>query len=195
MNAIVEEAVQGNLDVAAAKARVREARATYHQSAGLLFPTLKSSGAVTRQRSIGGAGAAGASKPQVSSQYQAGFDAGWEIDLFGKNQRGAEAAGYGVEAADEQLRLAMLTLVGDVAANYVQARGYQGRIALARRTAAAQREIARLTASRFEAGSASAVDVATSSGQTSATEAAIPALEVAYAETVHRLGVLAGHAP
>ncbi|MEW9309967.1 efflux transporter outer membrane subunit [Labrys neptuniae] len=195
LNALIEEAVQSNLDVATAKARVREARATYHQSVGTLFPTVRNTDSATRQRSVAGGSSGAASGPQITSQFQAGFDVSWEIDLFGKNQRGAEAAEYGVQAADEQLRLALLTLVGDVASNYVQARGYQARIALAQRTAAAQRETAQLTKSRFDAGGISGVDVATSTGQASTTEAAIPSLEVSYAEVVHRLGVLTGRAP
>lgn len=196
LNALIEEAVQGNLDVATARARIREARATERQSVATLFPTLRNSDSIRRQRSAGeGAGGGPDAAPQVSTQFQAGFDASWEVDIFGKNQRGAEAARYGVEVADEQLRLALLTLVGDVASNYVQARGVQARIALAQRTAAAQRETGKLTRTRFEAGAASAVDVANSTGQTSTTEAAIPSLEVAYAAAVHRLSVLTGRAP
>lgn len=196
LNSLIEEAVQGNLDVATAKARVREARATYRQTVGTLFPTIRNTDSATRQKSTSKAsGGSDASSSQTVDQFQAGLDASWEIDLFGKNQRGAEAARYGVEATDEQLRLALLTLVGDVASNYVQARGYQARIALAQRTAAAQRETGQLTLTRFEAGAASAVDVANSTGQTSSTEAAIPSLEVAYAATVHRLSVLTGRAP
>lgn len=196
LNALIEEAVQGNLDVATAKARVREARASYRQSVGTLFPTIKNTDSVTRQKN-GSTVSSGGDRTiaQTFTQHQVGFDASWEIDLFGKNQRGVEAAGYGVEAADGQLRLALLTLVGDVASNYVQARGYQARIALARRTAGAQRETARLTKTRFDAGGASGVDVATATGQASTTEAAIPSLEVSYAEAVHRLSVLTGRAP
>ncbi|MCV9938450.1 efflux transporter outer membrane subunit [Boseaceae bacterium BT-24-1] len=199
LNSLVKEAVEGNLDIAGAKARVREARATHQQSLGLFYPTLMSASSAIRQRSVAGGaagmGAGAGSAPREFSQYQAGFDASWETDLFGRNQRAAEAAEYGVEAADEQLRLALLTLVGDVASNYVQARGYQARIALAQRTATAQRETAQLTRTRFEAGSVSAVDVATSTGQSSTTEAAIPSLERSYAEVVHRLSVLTGRAP
>lgn len=192
LNTLIEKAAHGNLDVAVAKARIREARATYRQATGALYPTLQGGSSATRQRSsASGAGA----EPQTSTQYKAGFDSSWEIDFFGKNRRSAEAAGYGVEAAEEQLRLALLTLVGDVASNYIQARGYQARIALAQRTSATQHETADLTRARFEAGAASAVDLANATGQMNTTEAAIPSLESAYAEAVHRLSVLTGGAP
>lgn len=196
LNALIEEAVAGNLDVATAKARVRQARATYSQSVGSLFPTVRGIGSVAHQKSvIGGLAGGNAAGSQILTQHQAGFDASWEIDIFGKNQRGVEAAFYGVEAADEQLGLALLTLVGDVASNYVRARSYQARIDLARRTAAAQRETADIIRSKLDAGSASAADLANATGQMSTTEAVIPSLKTAYAETVHRLSVLTGRAP
>jgi NodT family efflux transporter outer membrane factor (OMF) lipoprotein len=194
LNALIEEAVAGNLDVGTAKARIREARASYRQSVGTLFPTARGSGSATRQKSGGGSASDESSNP-ITTQYQAGFDANWEIDFFGKNQRAAEAAGYGIDAGDEQLRLSLLTLVGDVASNYVALRGYQARIALAKRTAATQRQTVSLTRSRLEAGAVSALDLANATGQARATEAAIPDLEAAYAEAQHRLSVLTGRPP
>lgn len=192
LNALIDEAIAGNLDVETARTRVAQARASYQQSTGALFPTVASTDSVTRQK-IATAVAGGSGR--TFTQFQAGLDASWELDLFGKNARGAEAAGYGVEAADEQLRFALLTLVGDVASNYVQARGTQARIALARKAAASQRETAQLTKTRFDAGGTSWVDVATFNGQASTTEATIATLTVRYAESVHRLSVLTGRAP
>lgn len=194
LDALIEEAVAGNLDVATAKARVREARATYDQSLGTLFPTVRSSDSATRQRVVTVVPGSPI-PPQTLSQYQAGFDASWEIDIFGKNRRGVEAAVRGEEAAEDRLSLALLTLVGDVASNYVAARGFQARIALAQRTATAQRETERLTRERLDAGSASAVDLANATGQANSTEAAIPSLRVSYTQAVNRLGVLLGRSP
>jgi NodT family efflux transporter outer membrane factor (OMF) lipoprotein len=196
LNRLIDAAVLDNRDVATAKARVREARASYRQSAGALFPTIRGADSVAHQKSGPNPanGSVGTGIPEFT-QYQAGFDASWEIDIFGKNQRSVEAAGYGVEAADEQLRATLLTLIGDVASNYVAARGYQTRIALASRTAATQRETAELTGTRLEAGGASAIDLANARGQTSSTEAILPSFEASYAETVHRLSVLTGRVP
>ncbi|MBB4305247.1 NodT family efflux transporter outer membrane factor (OMF) lipoprotein [Rhodobium orientis] len=191
LNQIIEEAVAGNLDVAAAKARVREARAAYRQSFGAMLPGVSGSGSATSNKSTG----AGGSNGEHYKLYQAGFDASWEIDLFGVNKRAVEAAQYGLDAAEEDLRATLLTLVGDVAANYVDARGYQARIALAQRTAGSQRETADLTRNKFEAGAATALDVANASGQQTDTEANIPALRAAFHQAVHRLGVLTGKPP
>ncbi|UDL86999.1 efflux transporter outer membrane subunit [Mesorhizobium sp. PAMC28654] len=191
LNTLVEEAVAGNLDVATAKAKIREARASYRQSAGTLLPSADGSGSVTRNKSAVTTSGSNA----IYSEYQAGFDASWELDLFGANRRGVEAARYGVDASQEELRSTLLTLVGDVASYYAQARGYQARTALARRSAASQRQTAELTRQMALAGTATAADVAKAMGQASSTEAAIPTLEASYAEAVHRLSVLTGRPP
>ncbi|AZO23294.1 efflux transporter outer membrane subunit [Mesorhizobium sp. M1E.F.Ca.ET.045.02.1.1] len=191
LNALVEEAVAGNLDVAAAKAKIRKARASYRQSAGALAPSLDGSASATRNKSA----ATTSGSNSVYSEYQAGFDASWELDLFGANHRAVEAARYGLDASQEELRSTLLTLVGDVASNYVQARGYQTRIALARRSAASQRQTAELTRTMALAGTATAADVAKAMGQASSTEADVPSLEAGYAESVHRLSVLTGRPP
>ncbi len=192
LNALIAEAVEGNLDVALAKAKIREARATYRQQKGTLFPELDGSASATRTRSTASAAGSDAS---VYNQYQGGFDASWELDLFGGNRRGLEAAGYGAEAAEEDLRDTLVTLVGDVASYYVQAREYQQLLALARRSAASQRETAKLTREQFQAGEATGVDDAKADAQATSTEADIPTYEISYAQTVHRLSILLGQPP
>lgn len=200
LDRLVTEAVSGNLDVAAAKARVREARAGYDQAMGSLFPSVTGSSNASRSQSAGGGQAgsgnfSGGSSGRVSNSMRAGLDASWEVDLFGANQRNVEAARYGLDAAQEDLRATLLTLIGDIAFNYVDLRSYQARIALARRTAATQRETARLTRAKFDVGAASGMDVANADGQVASTEAAIPSQEAAVAQAIHRLGVLTGRAP
>lgn len=196
LTALIDDAVAGNLDVATAKAKIREARASYRQAGGTLLPSLDAGGEVTRGENASGVSSSGDVRTgDPFTQFQAGFDASWELDLFGGNRRAVEAARYGLDAAEEELRAALLTLIGDVASNYVDARGFQARVALARRTAASQRETADLTRVRYDAGASSAVDVANASGQASTTEAAVPTLEASYAAAVHRLGVLTGQPP
>ncbi|MBS7538239.1 efflux transporter outer membrane subunit [Ancylobacter lacus] len=197
LNGFMEEAVAGNLDVATAKSRVREARASRKQALAALAPTLTGSGQYLRTDN-GSNVSAGTGDVQVAGpfdSYTAGLDASWELDLFGANRRAAEAAKYGLDASEESLRNTLLTLVGDVATNYVEARGYQARIALARRTAASQRETAALTRTKFQAGSASAVDLANAEGQAASTEADIPQLQASYQQTVNQLAILLGQPP
>ncbi|WP_448046433.1 efflux transporter outer membrane subunit [Bradyrhizobium liaoningense] len=194
LNQLVAEAVDGNLDVATASARVREARASYRQAVGALLPALAHSDSARLAKGTNFPSAAPGPNG-TSGLYQAGLDASWELDLFGANRRASEAAGYGLDASEENLRAVLLTLVGDVASNYVQARGYQARIALARRTAQSQDETTEITRGRLAVGTSSAADLANATGQAATTRAAIPALEGAYAEAVHRLSVLTGRPP
>ncbi len=90
LNELMEEAVAGNLDVATAKAKVREARASYRQTTGALYPTLTNSDAATRAKTADNSGSG--SGAGTATTYQGGFDASWELDLFGANRRPAEAA-------------------------------------------------------------------------------------------------------
>lgn len=197
LDTLVGEAVAGNLDVATAKARVRQARATRRQALAALAPTLTGNGNYTRADNGSNVSASSGDVTVKGpfDSFSAGLDASWELDLFGANRRAAEAAKYGLDAAEEDLRNTLLVLIGDVATSYVEARGYQARAALARRTAASQRETAALTRTKLEAGSASAVDVANAEGQAASTEANIPELESAYQQSVHQLAVLLGREP
>ncbi|MBS9476972.1 efflux transporter outer membrane subunit [Ancylobacter radicis] len=196
LNQLVDQAVAGNLDVATAKARVRQARATRQQAIGALAPSLTGSGSYSRADN--GSNVSDTGDVTVSGPFDTfslGANASWELDLFGENRRAAEAATYGLDAAEETLRNTLLTLIGDVATYYVEARGYQARAALARRTAASQRETAALTRTKLQVGSASAVDVANAEGQAASTEANIPELESSYQQTVHQLAILLGQPP
>jgi len=193
LDRIVDEAVAGNLDVVSAKARIREARASRKQAIGALLPQADGFGNATRSRSSAATSPSG--ENVTSSLYQGGFDASWELDIFGANYRGVEAATYGVDAANEDLRATLLTLIGDVTATYAEARGSQARIALARRTATSQRETEKLTRTKLQVGTASALDVARAAALAASTEAQIPLLEAAYAQSVHQLGILTGQPP
>lgn len=192
---LVGEAVEANPSVARAKASVREARATLAQTAAGLFPSISGSGSVTDNKT----GSVGASDGVVETApyalYQAGFDASWELDIFGGTQRNVEAALRSTQSAEDDLRYSLVTLLGDVASYYVDARGYQARIALTQRTAASQRDTERLTRAKYQAGSATAVDLAKASAQAASTEANIPSYEAALAADVHRLSILLGRPP
>ena len=191
LNALVSQAVEASLPVEMAKARVREARALLRDEAANLIPAGDGVASANRSRT-----AAGDSIPaSTSSEFRAGFDASWEIDLFGRYRRSVEGAQYGLEAAEEDLRNTMLVLIGDVALNYCLARAYQARAALARRAARSQRELARLTRSKYDTGTATTADVANAEALAAATEADVPSFEIVAARAVHRLGVLLGQPP
>ena len=194
LNRLIEQAVEANPDVAKAKAVVREARATVHQTSAGLFPSVSGSASVTDNKT-----SSGSSSVLVDSApytlHQGSFDSSWELDLFGGTQRNIEASVRGAQSADEDLRNSLVTLIGDVAAYYVDARGYQARIALAQRTAVSQRDTEKLTRSKYEAGSGNAVDLAKATAQAASTEANVPTYQAALAADIHRLGILLGRPP
>ncbi len=189
LDRLIDEAVAGNLDVAAATARIREARATRRAAVGGLFPVLNGDASAIETKLPG----ENAGTPKWL--FQAGFDASWELDLFGGQRRTVEAATYGVQAADADLRATLLTLIGDVGTNHIELRGTEARIALARRTAASQRQTVALTKSLFEAGSSSELDLANATALATSTEAVVPQLVQTRAQAIHRLGILLGREP
>ncbi|MGA1805374.1 efflux transporter outer membrane subunit [Rhizobium sp. HT1-10] len=191
LDGLIAQAVAANLDVATAKAKVREARASYREQVGTLLPTVESTASATRNR----AAAADGAPATIYNNYQPGFDASWELDLFGGNKRAAEAAKYGVDAADEELRDTLVTLIGDVATYYIQAREYQQLTELARDSSKSQSQTASLTRTEYGAGGSSMVDVSKAEAQAASTHADIPTYEISYAKSVNRLGVLLGKSP
>lgn len=193
LNSYVERAINGNLTVAAATARVREARATLGQEGGKLLPTLSGASSINRTKSVSSTASSGGEDP--FTQYQSGFDTSWELDLFGGNKRSVEAARYGLDASEEDLRNTMLVLVSDVASNYAQVRANQARLSLAQRSARSQRETARLTKAKYETGTATTAEVSRAEAQAATTEADIPTYEIAKTAAVNRLGVLLGLPP
>lgn len=197
LNKLVQEAIAANPSVQKARAVVREARATLAQTSAGLFPSLTGSASAMDSKTSSSTVSASGGSIDIAPYglYQSGLDASWELDLFGGNHRSVEAAYRAAESAEEDLRNSLVTLLGDVLAYYVDARGYQARIALAQRTSASQRETERLTRTKYQAGSATAVDLAKATAQAASTEANIPSYESALAADIHRLGILLGRPP
>ncbi|MFH1983308.1 MAG: efflux transporter outer membrane subunit [Pseudomonadota bacterium] len=191
LTSLVERAAASNLDLKLAEARIRQARAAKSVAAGGLGPTLDASGAYQRNRSSAGnrTGAA------TDNQYQAGFDAGWEIDLFGGQRRNLEAAEADLQAAVETHRDVLVTLTAEVARNYINLRTFQQQIAITRQNLATQEHSALLTRQRFEGGFVSGLDVANAEAQTATTSAQIPLLESSTQQAIHSLSVLLGAPP
>jgi multidrug efflux system outer membrane protein len=131
----------------------------------------------------------------ISNNYQAGFDAGWEIDIFGGVRRGIEAADADLQAAVETHRDVLVTLTAEVARNYIDLRAFQQRIAIARQNLKAQEHSAELTRQRFEGGFVSGLDVANAEAQVSTTASQIPLLEASARQTIYSLSVLLGREP
>lgn len=186
LDSLIEQAVEGNNDVALAKAKIRESHASYQQASGVLYPLLDGTSSAKRSKT----GSSG-----ENTALDLGLKTSWELDLFGANHRAIEAARYGLDADKENLHAVLVTLIGDIASNYAELRGLQARIAQTEQTIVSQRKTADLTRTRFNAGDISEVDLANAEAETSNTEATIPDLKIAYAKNLYRLSVLTGQAP
>lgn len=189
---LVHDALGDNLDLQIAMARVRAARAVFTEQRLDQLPHITAGGSQDRRKQpdplLGG--------ERVSSEtYQLGFDAGWELDLFGRQRRAAEAARADLGAERDNLADAQVMVAAEVARNYFELRGSQKRIAVARDTLLNLRETQRLTETRLELGAGSELDVQSSRARLKAIEADIPLLEVSEVQSRHRLAVLLGQRP
>ncbi len=183
-------AVAGSLSLKEARARVREARALRGISRAQLFPTLDANVAVSRQRSSENSGTG-----RESDLYQAGFDAGWELDVFGGLRRAVEAAQANLEASRENLHDVLVSLMAEVALNYLDVRTFQARLVAVRKNVAAQQETYELNRSRYQAGLIDALAVQESLRVLESSRAVIPGLETGLEAAKNRLAVLLGDKP
>jgi multidrug efflux system outer membrane protein len=131
----------------------------------------------------------------TSNLYQAGFDAGWELDVFGGTRRAIEAAQATLEAQVDARRNAAVTLLSEVARNYIILRGVQHELEIVNQNVASQQDTLDLTKSKFAAGIATDLDVARQEAQVASTEATIPTLHTEIEQAIHRLAVLLDREP
>jgi NodT family efflux transporter outer membrane factor (OMF) lipoprotein len=199
LTSLVEMAIRANLDVRTSEARIRQARAALGVAGAPLWPGLDASVIYQRSQSssatITSGGTALSSAAGLRELFKVGLDASWELDIFGGTRRNIEAAGADLQAAVEDRRDVLVTMVGEVGNNYLNLRGYQQQIAIARKNLAAQKHNAEITRKRFEAGFVGALDVANANAQVATTEAQIPTLESSARAAIYSLGVLLGREP
>ncbi|HEY4030575.1 MAG TPA: TolC family protein [Caulobacteraceae bacterium] len=192
LNDLVGRAVSGNLDLKQADARLRQARSIFKDRRLDFLPRVTSDGTYNRSdEQIPGFGQARV--PVESADL--GFDAAWEIDLFGRVRHGVEAARSDAGAAGADVAAAKVSVMAEVARTYFELRGAQARLAVARQNADSQKETVRLTQVRFEVGRGDPVDVQSAKARLSATEATIPDLEAQEAASRYKLAVLLGLRP
>ena len=200
LDSLIERAVKTNHDLRIAGARVREARAFYDIAASQLGPTLDASGAYARQDQSKNQPVLGnlPMPPGVhfnNNVYQAGFDASWEIDVFGGTRRAVEAGSAEVAAAELGRQNVLVTLLGEVARNYVELRGYQRRLEIANKNLKTQENALSITEDRYKNGLTSDLDVQQATALLATTRSVVPLLESGVQASIHRLGVLLGQQP
>lgn len=192
LSKLVDEALRENHDLRIAQANLRAARAFLASDRLDRWPVVTAAASATRQQA---SNAAFAAQAGTETYYQAGFDASWELDFFGRLQRSVEASTADYEAAVAGRHDVAVTVAAEVARSFIELRGAQRRLAVARSNAANQRKSLELTRLLLEGGRGTRLDVARAEAQLETTLASIEPLEAAVARAIHRLGVLTGEQP
>lgn len=195
LDSLIERALKTNLDLKIAEARVRQARAQLGIVKADYGPTVEASGSYKREQ-IGKNGFPPFKIPSTETDlYHAGFDALWEIDLFGGKRRADEAATADLSAVEYGRRDVLITLLSEVARNYTLARGGQRQLMIARDQIKSQEETLAITRSRLEHGAATELDVQRALALLSTLQSQVPTIETAIQSSIHRLGILLAQAP
>lgn len=190
LSSLEERAVKGNLELKDARSRIYEARALRGISNAGLFPTLDVGAAASKSHSSESSGSG-----SDQDLYAAGFDAGWELDIFGGTRRSVEAAQANLEASQEGLHDVLVSLLAEVALNYVEVRTFQARLEVAGANINALQETYDINASRYQAGIISELTVQESLRILETTRSTVPTLEVGLDAAKNRLAVLLGEPP
>ncbi len=192
LDALIQHAGANNLDLRIAVARLHESRALLSGAKSDQLPTIDTDVNYTRSR---GQQPGFSSQRSTVTRYQAGFDASWELDIFGGVRRSVEAAGADLGASEAALRDAQVSLLAEVARNYFELRGSQQRLEIAQRDIENLRQTVRLTEVRQQLGAGSEQDVASAKARLSAVQAQLPLLQTQVHAGEYRLAVLLGERP
>ena len=194
LNALIATAAENNLDLRQAQSRIREARAQHAVVSGGQWPTLNADGQYQHQRDSQNAAPFNAFDipgfPWEFNLYQVGFDASWEIDVFGGTRRAVESSAAALQSAQEDKNAVLVSLLAEVARNYVELRGYQQERLLAGHNLDAQNQSLELTRDRMNKGVGTQLDVARASALVDSTAASVPHYERDEWQAIHRLAVL-----
>jgi NodT family efflux transporter outer membrane factor (OMF) lipoprotein len=214
LTALEQRVANENLDVAIAALRIEQSRAEYDVAAAAGLPNINANASYTRQKAsnvgvfanapnpLGASGISGSTAGGLGSHklnafdvFQTGFDASWELDLWGKIRRSVESAGATTEASEEARRGVLLTSLAEVARDYIVLRGVQTQLRIAHDNVDIARDSLKLTQQRAEGGVTTSLDVSNASAQLSAILAQIPALEQQEAQLINALSLLLGMPP
>ena len=195
---LVEQSMATSPDVRVAEARLAEARANRDAVAGRRLPDVNASGAGTQNRISENGLLPVDNIPGLSRDYSLfdlGFDASWEIDLWGRTRRSLEGANARADAALEAKRDIQIALAGEVARSYFDLREAQANAASARQSLASNEALAQLTTLRFKAGEVSRIEAERAEAASDANNAALRNAEAASAAAAYRIAALIGVAP
>lgn len=196
LDSLVSRSLAANHELKIAAARVREARAIERVAQSKRYPTIDLSAAFFQTHgSSAGFGYPWGLPGADNSFYHLGFDATYEVDLFGGVRRSVEVAKAGAEATEDERRSVQVSLLGEVAREYIALRALQTRLDIARQNLADQRRTLAIVQKRFDNGVAPNFDLVRARAQVDATESSVPPLEAGIIQTIYSLSVLLGQDP
>ena len=189
LTSLVKRAEEDNLDLKIALARIREARAIIGVIDSGLYPVLDGNG------SIGWGKESESINPLATSEqtrYNLSADASWEIDLFGRVRRSIEAATADYQATWEEHNDVLITILAEVASNYLRIRSQQAQLQTSLANITSQSSMLKITRVRYDNGLATYLDVAQATQVLTSTEADLPVIRATLAENITSLSVLTG---
>ena len=186
LNTLVEKSYAQNLDLRSAGLRILQARAALGVSEGLFYP---------QQQSISANVIGGRSGGNNFVSGGANFDVGWEMDVWGKYARGIESSEATLYASVASYDDILVSIIAEVARNYVSYRTSQERIEFAKRNILIQEKIVEITEIQFNAGNVSELDMQQSKTQLYSTMSILPALELSKVKSRNAIAILLGTIP
>jgi NodT family efflux transporter outer membrane factor (OMF) lipoprotein len=211
LNELVDRARAGNLDLKIAALRVAQSRAQRTIATGERWPAVNASAGYQRRREseygvstrlIDILAQPGDTRDQIIEAlaepydvYEAGFDATWELDLWGRVRRAVESADANVSAGTEGFHDAELTIVAEVTRAYLELMGIRDQLRIARDDVASGTDELEITGFRVKGGLVSELDLSVQKAQVSTVRAQIPALEHQEAALQNALALLVGADP
>lgn len=193
LSSLIAQGYAQNRDVAAARARLLEARALWRETQFDLAPTITTSG--TYENTRNGLYSFAGQRGRDFELYRVGFDVDYELDFFGRVRNSVKAARRTAAASDENMRNLLVTLYSEIAVNYLELRGAQAQLAVARENAGNQAEALRIAEASLKGGRGTQLDVARANALLNSTQAQIPTYEESVARSIHRIAVLVGRNP
>ncbi len=190
LESLIQRAIQGNLDLRRAEAAVREARARRGIANTERFPTVTASALAGFSRGSNRMGTAA-----DLGLFSTRFDAGWELDVFGRVRRSIEVADANLEASQEFVRDVLVSLLAEVAINYVEVRQFQTQLTIAEDNLRIQEDSLRLARERYNAGLTARLDVEQAEYSVAGSRSRIPTLRINMEQAKNRLAVLLGANP
>ncbi|MFM0267771.1 efflux transporter outer membrane subunit [Paraburkholderia sediminicola] len=221
LDSLEKQLTDANLDVAAASARLRQSRAEQHIAGAEEYPTLDGAASYDRERGspngilsllgvtptgsqtqsasgsapLGVAPLPGSKGSPAYNLYQFGFDASWELDIWGRARRGVEAAKALSDASYEDRNAVLLSARAELARDYIQLRDTQALLQIAKQNLEIAHDATRLTQTRVREGVTTDLDVANAMAQAESIESLIPTLESRSETTINGIGVLLAMEP